>query len=257
MPQKSTIPKNFTDNADEWRSWQEGVADYADTMTPGMKKVLAEVDQEADVIDGLWRDARETKYGKVMEEHTNLWRLLRRITEGESKKVATSQEPLRNCCIVDRDGPRDEVGGQSDRGGSQRDARAVSTGGDPGSCDPPTHRHEPFEVILKKIAQDFANNSTTSQGAMQIGRDGAGATAPTTAWPPSVAETLGGSWEECGAINAMGAQQCWTCKGYGHVSRDCPNVKGKGKDNFGKGTYQWQEQQRRNKGSNYGMYKGG
>ena len=30
---------------------------------PGMKKVLAEIDQETDVIDGLWRHARETKYG--------------------------------------------------------------------------------------------------------------------------------------------------------------------------------------------------
>ena len=61
-----------------------------DTMTPGNKKVLAEIDQETDVIDELWRHARETKYGKVMEEHTKLWRLLRRITDGESKKVVMS-----------------------------------------------------------------------------------------------------------------------------------------------------------------------
>ena len=27
------------------------------------------------------------------------------------------------------------------------DIHAVSTCGDPGFCDPPTHRHEPFEVI--------------------------------------------------------------------------------------------------------------
>ena len=78
LPQKSMIPKNFTDKADEWRSWQEEFADYVDTVTRGMKKVLAEIDQETDVIDELWRHARETKYGKVMEEHTNLWRLLRR-----------------------------------------------------------------------------------------------------------------------------------------------------------------------------------
>ena len=44
------------------------------------------------------QQARETKYGKVMEEHTNLWRLLRRITEGESKKVVRS--------IKDEDGFR-------------------------------------------------------------------------------------------------------------------------------------------------------
>ena len=78
LPQKRMISKNFTDKADEWRSCQEEVADYVDTVTPGMKKVLVEIDQETDVIDDLWRHPRETKDGKVMEEHTNLWRLLRR-----------------------------------------------------------------------------------------------------------------------------------------------------------------------------------
>ena len=33
LPQKRMIPKNFTDKADEWRSWQEEVADYVDTKT--------------------------------------------------------------------------------------------------------------------------------------------------------------------------------------------------------------------------------
>ena len=97
---------------------------------------------------------------------------------------------------------------------------------------------------------------------MQIGRVEAGATAPTTAWPPSVAETSEDTWEEYGAINAIGSQQCWTCKGYGHVSWDCPNGKGKGKgkDNFGKGkgAYGWgMSNHDGNKGSNYRMYKGG
>ena len=94
--------------------------------------------------------------------------------------------------------------------------------------------------------------------AEQIGRDEAGATAPTTPWPPFVAETSEDSWEEYGAVNAMGSQECWTCKGCGHVSRDCPSGKGKGKDNFGKGAYEWGKSNNDgNKGSNCGMYKGG
>ena len=98
-----------------------------------------------------------------------------------SGMVARSQEPWRVHCIVDRDGPQDEVGGRRDRGGSQQDARAVSTGGDPGSCDSPTHRHEPLShEALKKIVQEFANISTTGQEAMQIERFETGATAPTT-----------------------------------------------------------------------------
>ena len=46
-----------------------------------MKKILAEIDQETDVIAELWRHARETEYGKVMEE---------RVTDGESQKVVMS-----------------------------------------------------------------------------------------------------------------------------------------------------------------------
>ena len=34
-----------------------------------MTEVLAEFDWETDVIDDLWRHARETKYDKVMVEH--------------------------------------------------------------------------------------------------------------------------------------------------------------------------------------------
>ena len=40
-----------------------------------------------------------------------------------------AKNPGETICTVDRDGPQDEVGGGRDRGGSQRDARAVSIGG--------------------------------------------------------------------------------------------------------------------------------
>ena len=60
--------------------------------------------------------------------------------------------------------------------------------------DPVTRQHtatnhsKSYEA-LKKIVQEFSNNSTTGQEAMQIGRVEAGAPAPTTGWQPSVAET--------------------------------------------------------------------
>ena len=136
---------------------------------------------------------------------------------------------------------------------SEMHARSVLVG----ILDPVTRQHTAMNhsksyETLKKIVQEFANNSTTGQEAMQIGRVEAGATAPTTAWPPIVAETSEGGWEEYGAINVTGSQHCWTCTGYGHVSRDCPNDKGKGKvkgNEWGKTNYDG------NKGSNYGMYK--
>ena len=129
-----------------------------------------------------------------MEEHTNLWRLLRRIAEGESKKVVMS--------IKDEDGfrawqrlkQRFERGlaarqgivmaefpgtvarptkspGESialltdDGGGSQRDARAVRL---VGILDPVTHQHtamnhsKSYEAV-KKIVQEFTNNPTRSR----------------------------------------------------------------------------------------------
>ena len=255
LPQKSMIPKNFTDKADEWRRWQEEVADHVDTMTPGMKKVLAEIDQETDVIDDLWRRAGDEVRQGDGEEHTNLWRLLRRITE--SKKVVMSikdEDGLRawqrlkqrfEPGLAARQGivmaefsgmvarPAESLGKSialltemdrkmklvEDVTGeevSEMHARSVLVG----SCDPPTHRHEPFEVIRGPQEDRAANNSTTSQEAMQIGRVEAGATAPKTGWPPSVAETSEDSWEECGAIN--GSQQCWACPAQDTVT--CPRT---------------------------------
>ena len=119
--------------------------------------------------------------------------------------------------------------------------------------------HSKSYEAFKKIVQEPANNSTTGQEAMHIGRIEAGATAPTTAWPPWVAETSEDSWQECDAINAMGSQQCSTCKGHGHVPSDCPKGKGKckGQHNFGedKGPYEWSKSNYDgNKGSNDAIY---
>ena len=43
------------------------------------------------------------------------------------------------------------------------------------------NRSKSYEAF-KKIVQEFANNWTTGEEAMKIGRVEAGATAPTTAW---------------------------------------------------------------------------
>ena len=136
----------------------------------------------------------------------------------------TGQEPRRNQCIVGRDEPQDEVCGGRDREEvSEMHVRSLRVG----ILDSVTRQHTAINhskscEAFKKIVQEFANNSTTGQEAMHIERIEAGATAPTTACPPWLAETSEDSWQECDAINAMGSQQCSTCKGYGHVPWDCP-----------------------------------
>ena len=72
-PRRGMIQQNFTDKSDEWRSLARGSCRRHND--PRMKDVLAEIVQETDVIDDLWRHARETKFGKVMEERTNVWGL--------------------------------------------------------------------------------------------------------------------------------------------------------------------------------------
>ena len=126
---------------------------------------------------------------------------------------------------------------------------------DPVSRQYTAMNHSKSHEALKKIVQEFANNSTTGQEAMQTGRVEAGAAAPTTAWPPLVAETSEDSWEECGAINAMGSQQCWTCKGLGRVlGLSQWQKQGQGRIRMG------QEQLRREQGQQLrdvqGMWKG-
>ena len=100
---------------------------------------------------------------------------------------------------------------------------------DPVKCQHTAVYYSKSHEALQKILQKLANNSTTGQEAVQVGRVEAGATGRTTAWPPAVAESSEDGWEEYCVINAMGSQQCWTCRRYGHVSLDCTNGKGMGK----------------------------
>ena len=186
-------------------------------------------------------------HGKVMEEHTNLWRLLRRITEEESKKVVMSikdedgfrawqrlkqrfesglaarqgivmaefsgivarlaEGPGRTIALLtEMDRNMKLVEDVTGEEVSEMYARSEVVGIlDLVTRQHTTMNHSKSDEALKKIAQEFTNNST-SQEAMQIGRVEAGATGDVR------------GREEHGAINAMGSQQCWTCKGYGHMS---------------------------------------
>ena len=120
--------------------------------------------------------------------------------------------------------------------------------------------HSKSYEALKKIVQEFAINSTTCQEAMQIGRVEAGATAPTTAWPPSVAETSEGSW---------GRIWCYQCHGFTVLDPQrrrsrtpgpspMARARAKGKDNFGKGkdADEWDKSNYDgDTNSTHGMYK--
>ena len=134
----------------------------------------------------------------------------------------TGQEPRRNQCVVDRDGPQDEV--SEDVTGEEVSEMHVRSRR---SCrsSPTTRRRARRQCTLDELKQAPLRRR-------QPGRHG---------WQRRP-RTAG---RKCDAINAMGSQQCSTCKGYGHVPLDCPKGKGKckGQHNFGKdkGTYGWRE----------------
>ena len=39
IPLKNNMPKMFSDKLEEWRAWHEDVAEYFDSVNPGMKKI--------------------------------------------------------------------------------------------------------------------------------------------------------------------------------------------------------------------------
>ena len=144
-----------------------------------------------------------------MEDHTNLWRLLRRITEGESKKVVMS--------IKDEDGfsawqglkQRFEPGLAGRQGIVKAEFSGMVARLAKSTCDPSTHRLGPSKSCeaLKKIS--CRSSPTTRRRAKKQCRLDELKQAPLRR--RQQCQTYDDSWEEYGAINAMGSQQIWTC----------------------------------------------
>jgi hypothetical protein len=67
---------------------QEEVDDYLDSTNPGMKELLQEIDKESEVVDEKWRKERIGNYDeKVIGDKAPVWRALKKLTEGEARKV--------------------------------------------------------------------------------------------------------------------------------------------------------------------------
>ena len=72
-------------------SGQEDVADYLDSINPGMKQLLEEINKLQDPVDDKWRSDRELDHpAKVFKNQVNVRRALKKLTDGEAKKVVMS-----------------------------------------------------------------------------------------------------------------------------------------------------------------------
>ena len=80
---KHMIPKTL-EKQDEWKQWKSEVEDYCEVVMQGTKEVLEEVRNKKDAIEE--RDLRGT-WWKI---RSDIWRLLKRFTSGEARRIITS-----------------------------------------------------------------------------------------------------------------------------------------------------------------------
>ena len=88
LPMKSMVPSVFGNSEEQWRGWQDDVADYVDSQRRGMKVVLKAAEQEMGPIDEQWMLEQGHKHQVNAEaEKANLYRALKALTTGEAKTV--------------------------------------------------------------------------------------------------------------------------------------------------------------------------
>ena len=90
MPQKNMVPSVFSDKIEEWRQWQEDVEDFMDTANPGMKALLQEINALVEMEVDWHEDGTVGHPEKVRGDRVNVWRALKKLTQGEARKVVAA-----------------------------------------------------------------------------------------------------------------------------------------------------------------------
>ena len=296
LPLKEQVPKTFGQKEGEWRTWQDDVATYLDTIEEGMRGALKDAETATAEIDDAWLVGQTTKHSAaVMNKSRELHRALKTLTDGEARMVvqgvkdergfeawrllhmrfglstaakqgqvvadvlAFVQKPSRSPAetrarvteLERRVRVAEDVTGKPLDDGTVKGVLAMV-------LDPITRAHTTAYMganfgyqELKRAVLEFVANNAIAAGTqkaneplpMDIGRLGeadVGATEANSSEPQE--------WEDGGDLSAVGpGTQCFNCKGYGHVSTQCPSAKakgkgvspgaakGKGKSQFGKG----------------------
>ena len=92
FPQKRAVPDIINDQVEKWRDWREDVLDYFDNSVPGMKRVLESVTDKIGDPDENWLSIMTQTFPKVREDSQKIWRALKKLTEGEARKVVVAVE---------------------------------------------------------------------------------------------------------------------------------------------------------------------
>ena len=90
LPTKQMVPKTFDGTEERWRSWQEDVMDYMDTVQPGVKDLLKAIEVTKERVDREWLRSHSGKHTQtILDDGENVWRFLKQMTDGEARKVVT------------------------------------------------------------------------------------------------------------------------------------------------------------------------
>ena len=73
-----------------WREWKDNFLSYADTLRPGMKEWLNEVEKAPEAPKGS--ELKDDKATWKEMDRTSLWRAIKACTTGESRKIVDATE---------------------------------------------------------------------------------------------------------------------------------------------------------------------
>ena len=92
LPDKSTIPRAYDGNLEEWRAWRDDSADFLDTKNVGMAQLLADIAKKKDIpVDSSTLAKCAGVLGtKVTGDHVQVWRALKGLTTGVARTVIMS-----------------------------------------------------------------------------------------------------------------------------------------------------------------------
>ena len=92
LPEKSTIPRAYDGNLEEWRAWRDDFADFLDTKNVGKAQLLADIAKKKDIpvcssTLAKWAGVLGTK---VTGDHIQVWRALKGLTTRVARTVTMS-----------------------------------------------------------------------------------------------------------------------------------------------------------------------
>ena len=291
IPLKSMVPEKFSDKEEEWRQWQDDMADYLDNQEPGMKKLLEDIEGSTNMVDEEWVKEKLDEYdAKVVGDGVNVWRALKTLTGGEARKVVMSVRPENGFQAWQKLHMRFGPSLAARQGAVLSELSMMVTKPAKNPVETKnlvTELERRIKLVdditgdgvgdnhAKSILVGILDPTTRQHTAMYHGRthnfeqlkkavlefvnnatrrDDAMQVGCITA-----EENFGQSqtWneDEESYLGAVGNwKQCYNCHGYGHIARDCPKGKGKGGD---KGKGKGASESSKGKGKSWDLVKGG